>query len=173
MTVSAPISPEYADLPYRPCVGMMLLNGRGEAFVARRIDMPSEAWQMPQGGIDEGEAPEIAVFREMREEIGTDKAEILGQSAGWHDYDLPPELLGKIWGGRYRGQRQKWFVMRFTGRDRDINILTEEPEFLAWKWAPVAQLPDLIVPFKRDLYAKIVAEFAPYAERIAAERGAR
>ncbi|HEU0071677.1 MAG TPA: RNA pyrophosphohydrolase [Alphaproteobacteria bacterium] len=170
---AAPLPPEFAHLPYRPCVGMMLLNARGEAFVARRIDMPSEAWQMPQGGIDEGEAPEVAVFREMREEIGTDKAEILGESATWHDYDLPTELLGKIWGGRYRGQRQKWFVLRFTGRDRDINILTEEPEFLAWKWAPVSQLPDLIVPFKRELYQKIVGEFAPYAERLAAETGAR
>ena len=164
------IPSEYADLPYRPCVGMMLLNARGEAFVARRIDMPSEAWQMPQGGIDDGEAPEIAVFREMREEIGTDKAEILGQSGGWHNYDLPPELLGKIWGGRYRGQRQKWFVLRFTGADADINIATPEPEFLAWKWAPVVQLPDLIVPFKRDLYSKIVAEFAPYAQRVTAEK---
>lgn len=170
---ATPLPPEFAHLPYRSCVGMMLLNARGEAFVARRIDMPSEAWQMPQGGIDEGESPEVAVFREMREEIGTDKAEILGESVTWHDYDLPPELLGKIWGGRYRGQRQKWFVMRFTGRDRDINILTEEPEFLAWKWAPLAELPDLIVPFKRGLYEKLVAEFAPYAERIAAESGAR
>ena len=170
---AAPLPSEFAHLPYRPCVGFMLLNARGEAFVARRIDMPSEAWQMPQGGIDEGEAPEAAVFREMREEIGTDKAEILGESATWHDYDLPPELLGKIWGGRYRGQRQKWFVMRYTGRERDINIMTDEPEFLAWKWAPLADLPDLIVPFKRELYKKLVAEFAPYAERIAAETGAR
>jgi putative (di)nucleoside polyphosphate hydrolase len=169
MTSAAEIPAEYADLPYRPCVGMMLLNGRGEAFVARRIDMPSESWQMPQGGIDAGEAPNVAVFREMREEIGTEKAQVLGESAGWHDYDLPPELLGKIWGGRYRGQRQKWFVLRFTGNDADINIATPEPEFLAWKWAPVAQLPDLIVPFKRDLYTKIVAEFAPYAERVAAD----
>jgi putative (di)nucleoside polyphosphate hydrolase len=172
--MAAPVmSPEFAHLPYRPCVGVMLLNARGEAFVARRIDMPSEAWQMPQGGIDEGESPETAAFREMREEIGTDKAEILGESTTWHDYDLPPELLGKIWDGRYRGQRQKWFVMRFMGRERDIDINTPEPEFLAWKWAPLAQLPDLIVPFKRDLYQRLVTEFAPYAERLAAESGAR
>ncbi|HEY4136615.1 MAG TPA: RNA pyrophosphohydrolase [Alphaproteobacteria bacterium] len=165
MTVPA----EFAHLPFRPCVGMMLLNAKGEVFVARRIDMPSEAWQMPQGGIDEGEAPDVALFREMREEIGTDKAEVLAESAGWYDYDLPPELLGKLWGGRYRGQRQKWFALRFTGRDADVNIATEVPEFLAWKWAPIAQVPELIVPFKRALYQKIVAEFAPVAERLAAK----
>lgn len=158
-----------ADLPYRPCVGIMLLNARGQAFVARRIDMPSEAWQMPQGGIDVGETPLQAALRELREEIGTDKAEVLAESEHWLDYDLPEELIGKLWGGRYRGQTQKWFVMRFTGTDSDINIATEEPEFLDWKWADLDRLPSLIVPFKRRLYEQLVAEFAPIARRLAAE----
>lgn len=156
-------------LPYRPCVGIMLLNPRGQVFVARRIDMPSEAWQMPQGGIDEGEPPQIAALRELREEIGTDKAEVLAESRGWMNYDLPPELIGKLWGGRYRGQTQKWFVMRFTGSDSDINIATEVPEFLDWKWAEIERVPSLIVPFKRKLYEQIVAEFAPVAHKIASE----
>jgi putative (di)nucleoside polyphosphate hydrolase len=158
-----------ADLPYRPCVGIMLLNARGQAFVARRIDMPSEAWQMPQGGIDEGETPAQAVVRELREEVGTDKAEIIAESDHWLDYDLPAELVGKLWGGRYRGQRQKWFAMRFTGIDADINIATEIPEFLDWKWAEIDRLPSLIVPFKRQLYERVVAEFTPVARRLKAE----
>ena len=157
------------DLPYRPCVGIMLLNPRGQVFVARRIDMPSEAWQMPQGGIEEGEPPQIAALRELREEIGTDKAELLAESRGWMNYDLPAELLGKLWGGRYRGQTQKWFAMRFTGTDSDINIATEVPEFLDWKWAEIDRLPSLIVPFKRYLYEQIVAEFMPVARKIASD----
>jgi len=164
---------DIAQLPYRPCVGVMLLNRHGQAFVARRIDMPSEAWQMPQGGIDEGEDPRTAAFRELREEIGTDKAEILAESRDWLTYDLPPDLLGKIWNGRYRGQRQKWFVMRFTGTDADINIDTDEPEFLDWKWAEIDRLPSLIVPFKRALYERIVAEFGPVAKHYAAENDFR
>jgi putative (di)nucleoside polyphosphate hydrolase len=158
-----------ANLPYRPCVGIMLLNPRGQAFVARRIDMPSEAWQMPQGGIDENETPQVAALRELREEIGTDKAEILAESRHWMNYDLPPELVGKLWGGRYCGQRQKWFAMRFTGTDGDINIATEEPEFLDWKWAELERLPSLIVPFKRKLYEQLVIEFTPVARQLAAE----
>jgi putative (di)nucleoside polyphosphate hydrolase len=147
-------------LPYRPAVGIMLLNRRGEAFVARRIDMPMiSAWQMPQGGIDAGETPRQAALRELREEIGTDKAEILGESAGWLQYDLPPDLAGEVWGGRYRGQRQKWFVMRFTGSDADINLATEHPEFDDWRWVAPDGLPELIVPFKRQLYIDILAEF--------------
>jgi len=146
-------------LPYRPCVGIMLFNEAGQVFVARRIDMVSEAWQMPQGGIDPGEAPEVAAFRELGEEIGTADAEILARTDDWLTYDLPPDLIGKIWGGRYRGQRQLWFAMRFLGADADINIETEEPEFLEWKWVNPAQLPDLIVPFKRALYAELVARF--------------
>lgn len=161
MTAKDPAPPATSALPYRPCVGIMLLNQRSQVFVAKRIDMPSEAWQMPQGGIDAGESPTTAARRELREEIGTDKAEILAESRDWYDYDLPAELIGKLWGGRFRGQRQKWFVMRFTGSDGDINIATEHPEFLDWKWAELEQLPDLIVPFKRHLYEALVKEFEP------------
>jgi putative (di)nucleoside polyphosphate hydrolase len=148
-------------LPYRRGVGIMLVNPSGLVFVAKRIDMPSEAWQMPQGGIDAGETPLEAAKREMLEEIGTDKADFVAESAGWYTYELPPDLIGVIWGGRYRGQQQKWFVARFTGRDIDVNIATEHPEFLDWKWAEPARLPDLIVPFKRALYQDIVNEFTP------------
>ena len=118
------------------------------------------AWQMPQGGIDPGETPRQAALRELEEETGTAKAEILGETVGWHHYDLPPELTGGIWGGRFRGQRQKWFAMRFTGTDSDINLATEHPEFDAWEWVLPAQLPELIVEFKRDVYVAVLAEFA-------------
>jgi putative (di)nucleoside polyphosphate hydrolase len=145
---------------YRPAVGILLLNPRGEALVARRIDMPTmSAWQMPQGGIDPGETPRQAALRELKEEIGTSAAEILGESRRWLKYDLPVELARTVWGGRYRGQRQKWFAMRFTGRDSDINLATEHPEFDIWKWVAPIQLPELIVPFKRQLYIDILAEF--------------
>jgi putative (di)nucleoside polyphosphate hydrolase len=145
---------------YRAAVGVMLLNRTGEVFVARRIDMPMmPAWQMPQGGIDPGETPLQAALRELKEEIGTDKAELLGESRGWLKYDLPAELAGGVWGGRYRGQRQKWFAMRFTGNDVDIDLATDHPEFDAWKWIPPKQLPEIIVPFKRRLYIDILAEF--------------
>ncbi len=147
-------------LPYRPCVGIMLINPAGLVFVGQRIDNLVEAWQMPQGGIDEGEDPQTAAMRELGEEIGTEKAEIIAESAGWLNYDLPVELIPKVWKGRYRGQRQKWFAMRFLGTDADINIETSHPEFAAWRWVEHHQLPDLIVPFKRDLYQEIVAEFA-------------
>ena len=154
------------DLPYRPCVGIMLLNRHGRVFVARRIDMPSQAWQMPQGGIDEGEAPLDAAFRELEEEIGTAKAEPLAETEDWLDYDLPADLVAMLWGGRFRGQTQKWFVMRFTGEDSDIDIETERPEFLEWKWAEVTALPGLIVPFKRELYAELVRRFGHLAEEL-------
>ena len=146
---------------YRPNVGAVLFNRQGLVLVARRIDMPSEAWQMPQGGIDEGEEPRAACLRELKEEIGTDRAEIVAEGKSWFTYDLPPELVGKLWGGRYRGQRQKWFAMRFLGQDSDINLETKHPEFLAWKWARFETVPDLIVPFKRDLYLELVREFTP------------
>jgi putative (di)nucleoside polyphosphate hydrolase len=149
------------DSAYRPCVGIMLLNPANLVFVARRIDMSEEAWQMPQGGIDGGEAPREAALRELKEEIGTDKAAILAESRDWLRYDLPPALIGKAWGGRYRGQRQKWFAMRFTGRDSDIDLATDHPEFSAWKWVAPASLPQFIVPFKRQLYMDVLAEFAP------------
>lgn len=148
-----------SGLPYRPCVGIMLLNAANQVFVAKRIDMVTEAWQMPQGGIDKDEDPRDAAFRELREETGTAKATILAESSRWLSYDLPDELIGKIWKGRYAGQRQKWFVMRFEGEDGDIDIDTEEPEFSEWKWAEPRHLPDLIVPFKRQLYMDVLNEF--------------
>jgi putative (di)nucleoside polyphosphate hydrolase len=151
--------PSSSALPYRLGVGVMLMNREGLVFVAKRIDSLAEAWQMPQGGIDEGEAPEVAVFRELLEETGTDKAHILAESASWYRYDLPEDLQPRIWGGKYRGQQQKWYAMRFTGMDSDINIHTEEPEFCEWRWVPIEVLPEIIVPFKRQLYTELVAEF--------------
>jgi putative (di)nucleoside polyphosphate hydrolase len=120
------------------------------------------AWQMPQGGIDPGETPSEAALRELREEIGTDKAEILAESRAWLCYDVPSDIVGTIWGGRYRGQRQKWFLMRFTGNDADIDLATEHPEFDDWRWARPEQLPELIVPFKRRLYIDVLDEFREY-----------
>lgn len=146
-------------LPYRTGVGIMLINAKREVFVAKRIDTISEAWQMPQGGIDEGETSDAAALRELKEETGTDKAVIIHESADWYYYDLPEHLVPKIWGGKYRGQKQKWFAMRFEGMDSDINIETEHPEFCEWKWVEIGALPDIIVPFKRSLYAALVAEF--------------
>lgn len=151
------------SLPYRPCVGVMLFNARGEVFVGRRIDTVAEAWQMPQGGIDPGEDPRDAAIRELREEIGTDKAAIVGETEDWLIYDLPDDLIGKVWKGRYRGQKQKWFAMRFTGRDSDIDIATAHPEFEAWQWSPLDRLVEMIVPFKRDIYRALVARFGRFA----------
>ena len=151
---------------YRPCVGVMLVNDERKVLVARRIDMPSEAWQMPQGGIDADETPMEAALRELREEIGTDQAVVLAESRLWLNYDLPPDLVGKLWQGRFRGQTQKWFLCRFTGTDDDIDLDTEHPEFLAWRWASLEELPDLIVPFKRALYIALVTEFRPAIERL-------
>ena len=153
------------NLPFRPCAGAMLINSVGQVFVAKRIDFPSDAWQMPQGGIEDGEDPGRAVLRELAEETGTDKADIIAESERWREYDLPDELVGVIWGGKYRGQRQKWFLLRFTGEDGDIDLCAHgEPEFSAWKWAGIDEIVDLIVPFKRALYADIVSEFRPFIE---------
>lgn len=151
-------------LPYRAGVGIILLNSANHAFVAKRIDMKAEAWQMPQGGIDEGESPQVAVMRELQEETGTNKATIIGTNDKWYTYDLPDALVPIIWGGRFRGQKQKWFVLRFTGTDSDINIATEQPEFSEWRWTRPKTLPDMIVPFKRGLYAELVHDFADYLE---------
>lgn len=150
-------------LPYRKGVGVMLLNARGEVLVASRIDMPSQAWQMPQGGIAKGEKPKQAALRELREEIGTDNAEIIAKSKKWRCYDLPPWAAAKVWKGRFRGQKQKWFALRFLGSDSEIDLKTEHPEFLDWKWVEMARLPELIVPFKRQVYLDVVSEFAHLA----------
>jgi putative (di)nucleoside polyphosphate hydrolase len=150
-------------LPFRRGVGIMLLNPVGDVLVAQRIDMPSEAWQMPQGGIDVDETPEAAAWREMQEEIGTSAAVMLAESRGWYRYDLPADLVPRLWQGRYRGQEQKWFAFRFTGTDADIAIDSEHAEFSRWKWTAMASLPDLIVPFKRRLYVDLVAEFGHLA----------
>jgi putative (di)nucleoside polyphosphate hydrolase len=144
---------------YRAGVGIMLLDPGRRVFVGRRIDMAGENWQMPQGGIDRGESPRQAALRELEEEIGTGKAEFLAESAGWLRYEVPQGIAGRLWGGRYRGQMQKWFAMRFTGTDGDIDVATAHPEFNAWRWVAAAELPALIVPFKRQLYHDILAEF--------------
>jgi putative (di)nucleoside polyphosphate hydrolase len=151
-------------LPYRRGVGIVLVNDRGKVFVGERADARG-AWQMPQGGIDKGETPRRAAFREMLEETGTDKAEIVAVTKRWLRYELPKALLGTAWRGKYRGQEQKWFLMRFTGTDRDIDIATEHPEFVAWKWLTFTRLPKVIVPFKRELYEQVVTEFAPLMEK--------
>jgi putative (di)nucleoside polyphosphate hydrolase len=154
------------EKPYRPCVGIMLIDPRGRAFVGQRIDVFEEAWQMPQGGIDEGESPRDAALRELAEEAGTTKGEIVAEVAEWLAYDLPEDTAAGRWGGRYRGQTQKWFALRFTGTDADIDLHTHEPEFQAWRWMELDELPGLVVPFKRSIYERVVAEFRPVAERI-------
>ena len=151
-------------LPYRPCVGIVLIDARGMVFAGQRLDNPSPAWQMPQGGIDDGETPKTAAFRELWEETGVtrDMVQPLAKTHGWVTYDLPPDLLGKVWGGKYRGQRQKWFLFRFTGRDSDIRINTEHPEFSTWRWILADEMVDSIVPFKRAVYDQVIASFRAY-----------
>jgi putative (di)nucleoside polyphosphate hydrolase len=147
---------------YRQCVGIMLMNGHGNVLVARRTDMPrTPAWQMPQGGIDWGETPGEAAIRELEEEIGTKKAEIVAES-GWMTYEFPAEVAPRVWGGRFRGQRQKWFLMRFTGSDADIDLGSKHAEFDAFRWVDPEELPALIVAFKRQVYIDVVSEFRGY-----------
>jgi putative (di)nucleoside polyphosphate hydrolase len=148
-----------SELPYRKGVGAVLFNADWQVFVARRIDTPGDAWQMPQGGIDKGEDPRRAVLRELKEEIGTDEAKIIAETEGWLTYDLPAELVGRVWGGKYRGQKQKWFALRFAGCDSDIDLDAHHAEFSDWKWAEFERLPEMIVPFKRAIYEQVVAEF--------------
>ncbi len=160
---------DYAHLPYRPNVGAVLFDRRGYVLAARRADLPNAegaagVWQLPQGGIDEGEDPATAVLRELREEVGTDNATILAEHPAWLSYDLPPHLLGRALGGRYRGQRQRWFALRFLGADTDIRLdLDPHPEFDAWKWVKLAALPTLEVGFKRETYRILADSFASYA----------
>jgi len=157
-----------ADLPYRLGVGAVLFNAQGLVFIGQRAGgrFPL-AWQLPQGGIDEGEKPAEAVLRELEEEIGTAKADIIAESRTWLTYDLPDELTGVAWGGKYRGQKQKWFALMFTGIDSDFDLdAHDKPEFSAWRWAGLKDLPGLIVPFKRRLYDDIVSEFHDIPERI-------
>ena len=145
---------------YRRCVGMMILNNIKEILVGKRLDHPSGFWQMPQGGIDENENPEEAVWREMMEEIGTNKAKLLKVSSQWINYDIPSETLKTLpWGHKYIGQTQKWFAFQFTGEENDINVGTVNPEFSEWKWTKINLIVDEIVPFKRDVYSTILKEF--------------
>ncbi len=165
---------EKEALPYRPCVGIMLLNREGRAFVGRRADRGDDPegagqwWQMPQGGVDEGEEPEDAARRELFEETGVRSASIIARAKDWLVYDLPEELIGFAWEGRFRGQKQMWFAARFEGPESEINLAPRhghEPEFDAWQWVRVEELPLLIVPFKRAVYECVVEEFAPLLKR--------
>ncbi|SEM52523.1 putative (di)nucleoside polyphosphate hydrolase [Sphingomonas gellani] len=153
-----------SDLPYRPCAGVMLIDAQGRAFVGQRLDTTLEAWQMPQGGIDPGEDALAAALRELGEETGVrpEHVELIAEAPTELFYDLPPELVGKVWKGKWRGQRQRWFLFRFTGTDADIDIATPHPEFRAWRWSDPADLPAMIVPFKKALYEQVLTAFAPH-----------
>jgi putative (di)nucleoside polyphosphate hydrolase len=161
------------DLPYRPCVGTMVLNRAGRVFIGRRTAGPEHidlvhAWQMPQGGVDPGEDPWPAALRELYEETNIRSVERLGEIAEWLSYDLPPDLVGQAWKGKYRGQTQKWYALRFTGDDSEIDVATpgggaHEPEFVEWRWEPMRNLAELVVPFKRPTYERIVQEFSRFA----------
>jgi putative (di)nucleoside polyphosphate hydrolase len=154
---------KYTGANYRPGVGILLLSRDGLAFIGRRVFMPTglARWQMPQGGIDSKEAPRQAAFRELKEEIGTDSAEILAESRRWLYHNVPEDIT-TIMGGRYRGNRQKWFAMQFTGADADINLVTAHPEFDSWQWVKPEKLPELVVPFMRQVYLDVLAEFRPF-----------
>ncbi|MFL6863258.1 MAG: RNA pyrophosphohydrolase [Allosphingosinicella sp.] len=153
-----------SSLPYRPAAGVMLLNRENKVFVAQRLDSTLEAWQMPQGGLDPGEAPLAGALRELEEETGIPpgKVEILHRLERTLFYDLPADLVGKLWKGRWRGQEQHWFLARFLGEDGDVDLQTAEPEFRAWRWADPAELPAMIVPFKKQLYEDVLAAFRPW-----------
>ncbi|MDW4549707.1 RNA pyrophosphohydrolase [Defluviimonas sp. D31] len=150
-----------ARLPYRPCVGVVLIDARGRIFAGQRKDSEVAAWQMPQGGIDDGERPRKAALRELREETGVTEelVDFVAKSPDWVTYDLPDHLVGKVWGGRFRGQKQRWFLFRFLGRDDQIDIATEHPEFSEWRWVTADEMLAAIVPFKRAVYEEVVAAF--------------
>lgn len=157
-----------SDLPYRRNVGAVLFNRDGLVLIARRADVPTEAWQLPQGGLDEGEDPRAAVLRELAEEIGTGEAAIIGEVGEWLRYDLPPELIGKALRGRFRGQEQKWFALRFLGEESEIRLdLDPHPEFDAWRWARLEELPGIVVAFRRPIYERLVREFRHFARNSA------
>ena len=167
-----PIMPDFESLPYRPCVGMMVLNPNGLVFIGRRLNGPehvdmTHSWQMPQGGVDPGEDPWPAALRELFEETNIRSVHKLGEIKEWLVYDIPREFIGIAWKGKYRGQRQKWFALRFTGDERDIDVAhpagAHKPEFSGWRWESMQNLPDLIVPFKRTLYERVVKEFAQFS----------
>jgi len=162
----------FEDLPYRPCVGLMVLNSAGLVFIGRRSEGPehideTHVWQMPQGGIDRGEDPRLAALRELYEETNIRSVKFLGEIGEWLSYDIPRDIVSRAWGGKYRGQTQKWYALRFTGDDSEINISSpgssHDPEFVAWKWETMARLPDLVVPFKRPTYERVVQEFSKFA----------
>jgi putative (di)nucleoside polyphosphate hydrolase len=165
--------PDPKDLPYRACVGIMVLNRAGRVFVGRRRNGPehvdaTHAWQMPQGGIDAGEDPRAAALRELYEETNIRSVERLGEIKKWLTYDIPRDIIGQAWDGKYRGQKQKWFALRFTGDEREIDPLHppggHKPEFIDWRWEAMANLPALVVPFKRKVYEQVVADFSKFAE---------
>lgn len=159
------------DRPYRKGVGAVLFDKRGRVLVARRIDTPGEAWQLPQGGLDAGENPRRAILRELAEEIGTARARIVGEIPGWLAYDLPASLVARAWGGRFRGQKQKWFALRFQGRDSDIRLDTDDhPEFDDWQWVKIDDLPARIVAFKRPLYRVLAERFRRFAKPVRANK---
>mgnify|MGYP000362541791 FL=1 len=164
--------PPYDSLPYRPCAGIMVLNGAGHVFIGRRSSGPehidsTHVWQMPQGGIDEDEDPYKAALRELYEETNIRSVEKLGEIAEWLAYDIPRDIVGAAWNGKYRGQKQKWYALRFTGDEGEIDIAHpaggHEPEFIAWRWSPMNELADLVVPFKRPTYERVVTEFSKFA----------
>ena len=165
----------FEDLPYRPCAGLTVFNRKGLVFIGRRADGPehvdeTHVWQMPQGGIDPGEEPYPAALRELREETNIRSVERLGEIADWVTYDIPREIAGQAWKGQYRGQKQKWYALLFTGDESEIDIASpdggHEPEFIDWRWEPMDNLPELVVPFKRATYERVVEEFSRYARSL-------
>ena len=152
----------YKNLPLRIGVGIAVLNSENKVFVGKRKDNPFDKWQMPQGGIDLNESPVVALKRELKEETNIKNIEVLKEFNQWLEYELPENLIGKIWKGKYRGQKQKWFIVRFTGEEKEININTKYPEFIDWKWIDMKLLPDLIVSFKRHIYKKVLIELKKY-----------